>query len=126
MIPHINGSPNDMKHILEIAHRHSISVVEDSCDALGSKFSGKFVGTFGDLGCFSFYPTKVLGAYSDGGFVLTKVKYKTIELDFDDEELLKYMVFAHEQGITFNELCERAFNELCERAVKEKIGKENK
>ena len=52
----------------------------------------------------------------DGGFVLTKVKYKTIELDFDDEELLKYMVFAHEQGITFNE--------LCERAVKEKIGKE--
>ncbi len=52
----------------------------------------------------------------DGRFILTKVKYKTIELDFDDEELLKYMVFAHEQGITFNE--------LCERAVKEKIGKE--
>ena len=52
----------------------------------------------------------------DGRFVLTKVKYKTIELDFDGEELLKYMVFAHEQGITFNE--------LCERAVKEKIDKE--
>tara|TARA_A200000159_G_C7239999_1_gene304118 strand:- start:521 stop:805 length:285 start_codon:yes stop_codon:yes gene_type:complete len=52
----------------------------------------------------------------DGGFVLTKVKYETIELDFDEEELLKYMQFAHEKNITFNE--------LCEEAVKEKI-KEN-
>ena len=47
----------------------------------------------------------------DGGFVLTKVKYETIELDFDDKELLKYMQFAHEENITFNELCERALKE---------------
>ena len=44
----------------------------------------------------------------DGGFVLTKVKYETIELDIDKEDLLRYMEFAHEENITFNELCERA------------------
>ena len=52
----------------------------------------------------------------DDAFIIKKVKYETIELDFDDEELLKYMQFAHEKNITFNE--------LCEQAVKEKI-KEN-
>ena len=41
-------------------------------------------------------------------FIIKKVKYETIELDFDDEELLKYMMLAHEENITFNELCERA------------------
>ena len=53
----------------------------------------------------------------DGAFLLKKVKYESIELNFDDEELLKYMIFAHEQGITFNE--------LCERAVKAKIDEDN-
>ena len=52
----------------------------------------------------------------DDAFIIKKVKYETIELDFDDEELLKYMQFAHEKNITFNE--------LCEKAIKEKI-KEN-
>ena len=52
----------------------------------------------------------------DDAFIIKKVKYETIELDFDDEELLKYMQFAHEKNITFNE--------LCEEAIKEKI-KEN-
>jgi bifunctional DNA-binding transcriptional regulator/antitoxin component of YhaV-PrlF toxin-antitoxin module len=52
----------------------------------------------------------------DGGFILTKVKRETIDLDIPEEDLLKYMIFAHEQGITFNE--------LCEEAVKEKL-KEN-
>lgn len=44
----------------------------------------------------------------DGGFLITKVKYENIELELDDQELLKYMMFAHEQGITFNQLCEDA------------------
>ena len=44
----------------------------------------------------------------DGGFLLKKVKYENIELEFDDEELLKYMQCAHEENITFNEFCERA------------------
>jgi len=44
----------------------------------------------------------------DGGFLLQKVKYESVELNFDEDELLKYMTYAHEQDITFNQLCERA------------------
>jgi bifunctional DNA-binding transcriptional regulator/antitoxin component of YhaV-PrlF toxin-antitoxin module len=44
----------------------------------------------------------------DGGFLLQKVKYESVELNFDEGELLKYMIYAHEQDITFNQLCERA------------------
>ena len=47
----------------------------------------------------------------DGGFLLTKVKYESIELDFDEKDLLKYMMFAHERNITFNELCQNAIKE---------------
>jgi bifunctional DNA-binding transcriptional regulator/antitoxin component of YhaV-PrlF toxin-antitoxin module len=47
----------------------------------------------------------------DGGFLIKKVKYETIQLDFDDEDLLKYMMFAHQQDITFNELCENAIRD---------------
>ena len=51
----------------------------------------------------------------DEAFIIKKVKYETIELDFDDEELLKYMQFAHEKNITFNELCEEAIQEKIEK-----------
>ena len=44
----------------------------------------------------------------DGGFLLQKVKYESVELEFDEEDLLKYMIYVHEQDITFNQLCERA------------------
>ena len=47
----------------------------------------------------------------DGGFLIKKVKYETIQLDFDEEDLLKYMMFAHQQDITFNELCENAIRD---------------
>ena len=47
----------------------------------------------------------------DGGFLLKKVKYESVSLDIDDEDLLKYMMFAHEQNMTFNELCETAIKE---------------
>ena len=47
----------------------------------------------------------------DGGFLLKKVKYENVELEFDDEELLKYMLFAHEKDMTFNELCQNAVRE---------------
>ena len=53
----------------------------------------------------------------DEALIIKKVKYETIELDFDDEELLRYMKFAHEKNITFNE--------LCEEAIKEKINENN-
>ena len=68
---HLYGKPCDMSTILKISNKYNIKIVEDCAQAQGAKFKNKFVGTFGDLGCFSFYPTKVLGAYSDGGFVLT-------------------------------------------------------
>jgi bifunctional DNA-binding transcriptional regulator/antitoxin component of YhaV-PrlF toxin-antitoxin module len=47
----------------------------------------------------------------DGGFLLKKVKYESVSLDIDDEDLLKYMMFAHERNITFNELCQNAIKE---------------
>lgn len=47
----------------------------------------------------------------DSGFLLTKVKYESIELDFDEKDLLKYMMLAHERNITFNELCQNAIKE---------------
>ena len=69
MIPHINGSPNDMKRIMEIAQKNDLAVVEDACDALGSKFNGKLAGTFGDMGTFSFYAAHHMST-GEGGAVV--------------------------------------------------------
>jgi dTDP-4-amino-4,6-dideoxygalactose transaminase len=60
-----------MRAILEIAQRHDLFVVEDSCQAHGAQYRGQHVGGLGQVGCFSFYPTKNLGAYGDGGIVTT-------------------------------------------------------
>ncbi len=68
---HIYGHPADMDPIIEIARKHNLFVVEDACQAHGAEYKGKRVGSIGDLGCFSFYPTKNLGAYGDGGIVVT-------------------------------------------------------
>jgi dTDP-4-amino-4,6-dideoxygalactose transaminase len=68
---HLYGQPADMDPILEIAHRHDLVVVEDACQAHGARYKGRRVGTLGNAGCFSFYPTKNLGAYGDGGMVVT-------------------------------------------------------
>ncbi len=68
---HLFGNPVDMEQINEIAEDHDLSVVEDACQAHGAEYKGKKTGTLGDAGCFSFYPTKNLGAYGDGGIVLT-------------------------------------------------------
>ena len=54
-----------------------------------------------------------------GAFLLTKVKYESIELDFDEKDLLKYMMFAHERNITFNELCQNAIKEKLDELEKE-------
>ena len=64
---HLYGQPCDMDAIMDIAHRHNLRVVEDCCQAIGSLYKGKMVGTFGDIGCYSFYPTKNLGTMGDGG-----------------------------------------------------------
>jgi dTDP-4-amino-4,6-dideoxygalactose transaminase len=67
---HLYGQPCDMDAILDIARRHRLKVVEDAAQAHGARWRGRRVGTLGDLGCFSFYPAKNLGAYGDAGAVV--------------------------------------------------------
>jgi dTDP-4-amino-4,6-dideoxygalactose transaminase len=68
---HLYGQPTDMDPISEIARRYKLKVVEDAAQAHGAEYKGKRVGGLGDLGCFSFYPGKNLGAYGEGGMVVT-------------------------------------------------------
>lgn len=68
---HLYGHPADMASIMKIAKKHSLAVVEDSCQAHGARYNGKMVGTIGDAGAFSFYPTKNLGAMGDAGAIIT-------------------------------------------------------
>ena len=68
---HLYGHPVDMKPILELAQKHGIYVVEDSCQAHGARYEGRLVGTLGHLGCFSFYPTKNMTVCGEGGMVIT-------------------------------------------------------
>lgn len=68
---HLYGRPADMDRILEVATAHSLKVIEDACQAHGASYKGRKVGSFGDAGCFSFYPSKNLGAFGDGGIVVT-------------------------------------------------------
>lgn len=68
---HLYGQPADMDPILEIARRHKLLVIEDAAQAHGSEYRGRRAGSLGDLGCFSFYPTKNLGAPGEGGMVTT-------------------------------------------------------
>lgn len=72
---HLYGQPADMDMIMDIAKRFNLHVIEDCCQAIGAKYKGKNVGTFGDIGCFSFYPTKNLGAMGDGGLATTNSQY---------------------------------------------------
>jgi len=66
---HLFGHPSDMERIMAIAERHGLYVIEDCAQAFGAEIRGKKVGSFGDTGCFSFYPSKNLGAYGDGGMI---------------------------------------------------------
>lgn len=68
---HLYGQPADMDPIVEIASRHHLYVIEDCAQAHGAIYKGRKVGTFGHVSCFSFYPGKNMGAYGDGGAVLT-------------------------------------------------------
>jgi dTDP-4-amino-4,6-dideoxygalactose transaminase len=71
---HIYGHPVNMNPLMEIAQEHDLVVIEDACQAHGSEYSRRKVGGIGDIGCFSFYPTKNLGAYGDGGMLVTNNK----------------------------------------------------
>ena len=68
---HLYGYPCEMESIKKIADEYGLSIIEDACQAHGSMFEDKKLGTIGDIGCFSFYPAKNLGAYGDAGAVVT-------------------------------------------------------
>lgn len=67
---HLYGQVADMDPIMEIAKRHNLKVIEDAAQAIGAEYKGKKAGSIGDYGCFSFYPSKNLGAGGDGGLIV--------------------------------------------------------
>lgn len=83
---HLYGHPVDMGAVLEIAKRHNLRVIEDAAHSHGALYKGRKTGSFGDVGCFSFYPTKNLGAYGDGGAVTLND-----EDLFNELKMLRYM-----------------------------------
>ncbi len=68
---HLYGQPVDMSPIVELAREYNLKIIEDCAQALGAEYRGKKVGSTGDVGCLSFFPSKVLGAYGDGGMIVT-------------------------------------------------------
>ena len=68
---HLYGQPCDIQRVVEIAKKYKLYVIEDCAQSIGAKFNNKFTGTFGDIGTFSFFPTKNLGAFGDAGAVVT-------------------------------------------------------
>ncbi len=82
---HLYGQPADMDPLLELACRYGLKIVEDAAQAHGARYKGQMVGSLGDAACFSFYPGKNLGAYGDGGAIVTN----------DDELALKIRMFAN-------------------------------
>lgn len=71
MVVHLYGQAADMEPIIHLAQKYDLKVIEDCAQAHGAEYKGKKIGTFGDVSCFSFYPTKNLGAFGDGGAVVT-------------------------------------------------------
>ncbi len=71
---HLYGRPCNMTAIMEIARKYNLKVIEDCAQATGAVWSGQKVGTIGDVGCFSFFPTKNLGCFGDGGAIATSDK----------------------------------------------------
>jgi len=69
---HIYGRPADMDAVVEIAETHHMAVIEDACQAHGARYKNRKAGSMGDVGCFSFYPGKNLGAYGEAGAVVTQ------------------------------------------------------
>ncbi|HEX3014000.1 MAG TPA: DegT/DnrJ/EryC1/StrS family aminotransferase [Methanobacterium sp.] len=80
---HLYGHTADMDPICKLKEDYGLYVIEDACQAHGAEYNGKKAGSIGDMGCFSFYPTKNLGAYGDGGAVVTdneELKEKLVQL----------------------------------------------
>ncbi len=71
LVVHLYGQASNMDPIMKIARQYNLRVVEDCAQSHGACFDGQMTGTFGDIGCFSFYPSKNLGAFGDGGAIVT-------------------------------------------------------
>jgi dTDP-4-amino-4,6-dideoxygalactose transaminase len=84
---HLFGLPADLDPILEIARAHKLVVIEDAAQAIGSRYNNRFIGTIGDIGCFSFFPSKNLGGAGDGGLITT-----------DDPTLAERLQMIHNHG----------------------------
>ncbi len=84
---HLYGQPADMEPLMDLAEKHALLIIEDACQAHGAEYKGKRVGSLGNAGCFSFYPGKNLGAYGDGGMVVT-----------NDRELVEKLVILRNVG----------------------------
>lgn len=101
---HIFGLPADMDEINAIGEEHGIPVIEDACQAIGASYKGKKTGNLGTIGCFSFYPTKNLGAFGDGGMITT---------NDDDLANICRALKSHSAGKTGAEACEILTGEKC-------------
>ncbi len=103
---HLYGQMCDMDEITRIAKINRITIIEDCAQSQGAKYKNKFSGTFGKFGCFSFYPTKILGAYGDGGFIFTSdfKAYKQIMrlrfygIETVEKNKFKNKYYANENG----------------------------
>ncbi len=84
---HLNGCPADMDHLQEIARQNRFYIVEDAAQAHGATYNGKLVGTFGEMGCFSFWEDKIISTAGEGGMVIT-----------NDEQLAKRAKMIHHHG----------------------------
>lgn len=89
---HLYGQPADMDPILEIAKKNNLTVIEDACQAHGALYKNKKTGSLGHVGCFSFYPGKNLGAYGEGGAIVTQDQgvADTIRMIRDHGQAKKY------------------------------------
>ncbi|OZU88934.1 transcriptional regulator [Virgibacillus indicus] len=74
MVVHLYGKAANMREIMKIAKNNNLRVIEDACQAIGTQYNGKRVGAIGDIGCFSFFPSKNLGAFGDAGLITTNQK----------------------------------------------------
>jgi dTDP-4-amino-4,6-dideoxygalactose transaminase len=85
---HLYGQCADMEPLQSLAARHRLTIIEDAAQAIGAEYQGRRAGTLGAMGCFSFYPSKNLGAYGDAGMVVT-----------DDPDLAKHMACLRVHGM---------------------------
>ena len=95
---HLYGQSAEMEPILAFAHEHGLKVIEDNAQAIGATYQGKRTGSLGDFGCLSFFPSKNLGGYGDGGMILTDSEeaYRRLRSLRDHGSTKKYV--SEEQG----------------------------